>query len=155
MQASPLRHPGARSAVVDSRPLSGNHEIDSLGAFALLVRLNFECDVLSFGQFLQASAFHCRDVDEYVSATIIRFDEPVATLAIEEFDDPSHCHRETPSPALPLRPAQRLRPTFAASSVAITVFGNSSIRRKAIEPYRSATSICESGTQSQPQRNQA
>ena len=31
-----------------------NHQIDRLGAFALLVRLDLECDALSFGQILQS-----------------------------------------------------------------------------------------------------
>src|SRR6188768_157461 len=96
-----------------------NHQIDGLGALALLVRFDLEGDALSFGQILQTGPLHRRDVNEYIATAVIRLDEAIAPFSIEELDDPSHGHRETPPrPAPPPRAAgaYRLDRTFAAGA---------------------------------------
>src|SRR5690349_12750061 len=75
-----------------------DHQVDRLGAFALLVRLNLEGDALSFGQILQSRPFDRGDVHEHIASAIVRLDEAVAAFSIEELDRPSHGHRETPPP---------------------------------------------------------
>src|SRR4051812_25652376 len=78
--------------------LRRQHQVHGFRALALLVRLDLETDTLSFGQILQARALHRRDVHEHVASTVVRLDEAVAALTIEELDCPSHGHRETPPP---------------------------------------------------------
>src|ERR1700688_4126388 len=78
--------------------LRRNHQVDRLGAFALLVRFDLECDALSFGQVLQPRALHRGDVNEHIAAAVIRLDEAVASFSVEELDRPSSGHRETPPP---------------------------------------------------------
>ena len=65
-------------------------------------------DALAFVQRLQPRAFDRRDVDEHVASAIVRLDEAVTALAVEEFDRTGHCHRETPSPWLLRRRPPRL-----------------------------------------------
>src|SRR4051794_6508859 len=77
-----------------------DHQIDRLGAFALLVRFDFEGDALTFGQVLQSSPLHRGDVNEHITPAIVGLDEAVAPFSVEELDRPSHGHRETPLPAL-------------------------------------------------------
>src|ERR1700694_2426060 len=75
-----------------------NHQIDRLGAFALLVRFDLECESLSFGQILQSRPLYSGDVNEHIAAAVIGLDEAIATFSIEELDRTSHGHRETPPP---------------------------------------------------------
>src|SRR5262249_22235538 len=67
-------------------------------AFALLVGLDVEGDTLPLGQRLEPGAFDGGDVHEDVTASVVRLDEAVAALGIEEFDRTCHGHRETPFP---------------------------------------------------------
>src|ERR1700730_15303637 len=76
--------------------LGRNHEIDRLGAFALFVRFDLECDALSFGQVLQPGSLHGRDVDENIATAVVGLDKAVAAFSVEELDRSSHGHRETP-----------------------------------------------------------
>src|SRR6266481_2069887 len=78
--------------------LRRNYQVDRLGAFALLVRFDLECDALPFGQVLQPGPLHCRDVNEHIAAAVIGLDEAIATFSVEELDRTSHGHRETPPP---------------------------------------------------------
>src|SRR5882762_2957262 len=92
--------------------LRRNYQVDRLGAFALLVRFDLECDALSFGQVLQPRPLHCRDVNEHIAAAVIGLDEAIATFSVEELDRTSHGHRETPPrTAPPLRALKRIGPT--------------------------------------------
>src|SRR6516165_6948148 len=84
------------SETSEKRKGSGrNHEIDRLGAFALLVRFDIKRNTLSFGQILQPGTLHSRDVDENVASAVIGLDEAIAALSVEELDRTSHGHRET------------------------------------------------------------
>src|ERR1044071_3413878 len=87
----------------ENRPLrsksTGNTQVARLGAFALFVGLALELYPLSFVQRLQAGVFDRSDVHEYIASTIVRLDEAVATLAVEEFDRTGHRHRHPPSRA--------------------------------------------------------
>src|ERR1700738_566438 len=75
-----------------------NHQVDRLGAFALLVRFDLECNALSFVQILQSGPLHRGDVNEHIAAAVIGLDEAIATFSVEELDRTSHGHRETPPP---------------------------------------------------------
>jgi len=74
-----------------------HNQINSLGAFPLLVGLDFEGDALPLGQILQARPFDCRDVNENITSSVVRLDEPVTALSIKKFNSPCHCHWEKPS----------------------------------------------------------
>src|SRR5580704_5252898 len=63
---------------------SGDDQIDRFRALALLVGLDIEADALAFDQRFQPSAFNSGDVHEHVAAAVVRLDETVAALAIEE-----------------------------------------------------------------------
>src|SRR3979490_3178428 len=82
---------------------SRNHQVDRLGAFALLVRFDLERNALSLCQILQSGPLDGGDVNEHIAAAVIGLDEAVAAFSIEELDRTNHGHRETPPPAL-LRP---------------------------------------------------
>src|SRR5713226_7271609 len=102
--------------------LRRNHQVDRLGAFALLVRFDLECDALSFGQILQSRPFHCGDVNEHIAAAVIGLDEAIAAFSVEEFDRSSHGHRENSSPALLRRDAlsaYRRDRTFAVGKLGL------------------------------------
>ena len=71
---------------------SYSREIDRLRTLALLVRLNFKLDALSLGQRLQAGVLDRGDVYEHITAAVVRLDEAVAALAVEEFDRTTHGH---------------------------------------------------------------
>src|SRR4029077_18246352 len=95
-QASALRH----------------HQVDRLGAFALLVRFDLECNALSFGQIFQSGPLDGGDVNEHIAAAVIGLDEAVPAFSIKELDCPSHGHRENSSPVLLRRYAHvAYRPT--------------------------------------------
>ncbi len=75
-----------------------DNEIDGLRTLAFLVGLDVERDALPLGQRLESGPLHCGDVHEYIAAAVVRLDEAVAPLGIEEFDGTCHGHRETPFP---------------------------------------------------------
>jgi hypothetical protein len=52
----------------------------------------------AFGQRLEPGALYGSDMYEHVAAPVIRLDEAVAALGVEEFDGTCHGHRETPFP---------------------------------------------------------
>src|ERR1700730_10362327 len=123
---------------VENGSCSGrNHQIDRLGAFALLVRFDLECDALSFGQILQPRPFHRGDVNEHIAAAVIGFDEAIAAFSVEELDRPSHGHRENSYPVLLRRYARRVpaRPDIRC----LKAWPSGRIKR----PRRSAFEICE------------
>ncbi len=94
---------------------AGDDEVHSLGAFALLVRLDIERDALPLGQRLQSRPLDGGDVHKHVASAIVRLDEAVAALRVEELDRTCHGHRETPFPVVapPSAPAaRRLGRTF-------------------------------------------
>src|SRR5437879_2517627 len=93
-ELSQPRPRSASSASVSSR----NHQVDRLGALALLVRFDLERNALSLCQILQSGPLDGGDVNEHIAATVIGLDEAVAALSIEELDRTSHGHRETPPP---------------------------------------------------------
>src|SRR6266851_5324688 len=78
--------------------LRRDHQVYRLGAFALLVRFDLECDALSVGQVLQPGPLHRGDVHEHIATAVIGLNEAIATFSIEELDRTSHRHRETPPP---------------------------------------------------------
>src|SRR6185295_43305 len=89
------------------RSSASDDQIHSLWAFALLVGLDFKLNSLSFGQRLQSSVLDGGDVHEDIASAIVRLDEAVPALAIEELDRTTHGHLQTPSPrshALPPLP---------------------------------------------------
>src|SRR5215831_15984688 len=75
---------------------AGDDEIDSLRPLALLVGLDVEADALTFVERFQAGALDRGDVNEDVATAVVRLDEAITALAIEELDRTGHCHRETP-----------------------------------------------------------
>src|SRR5258708_35306588 len=77
---------------------SRNHQVDRLGAFALLVRFDLERNALSLCQILQSGPLDGGDVNEHITTAIIGLDEAVAAFSIEELDCPSHGHLEPPPP---------------------------------------------------------
>src|SRR5262249_50620052 len=91
------------------RTSAGDHEIDGLGALALLVGLDVEADALSFIERLEPGALDRGDVHEHVASTVVGLDEAVAPLAVEELHRTAHCHWEAPFPNTPPR-----RPSGAA-----------------------------------------
>src|SRR6516162_8041218 len=80
------------------RPSARDDEVDGLRTLALLVGLDVEGDALPLGQRLEPGALDGGDVHEDVAASVVRLDEAVAALGIEEFDRTCHGHRETPFP---------------------------------------------------------
>src|SRR6266567_2214979 len=110
--------------VTTSRPFAAgiflrNHQIDRLGALALLVRFDLERDTLTFGQILQSRPFHRGDVHEHIAAAVVGLDEAIATFSVEELDRPSHGHRENSYPVLLRRYAISVSAdrTFAAGKL--------------------------------------
>src|SRR5581483_7642740 len=68
-------------------------------AFAFLVGFDVEADALTFVQSLEARLFDRGNVHEHVASAVVRLDEAVTPLRIEELHNPSLRHRETPLPA--------------------------------------------------------
>src|SRR5271170_1989698 len=96
----------ARSIEVEApfpAPASGHHEVHRLRPFAFLVGFDIEGDPLAFVQDLESRLLDSGDVHEDIASAVIRFDKPVSTLAIEEFDRTGHRHRETPLPVVARR----------------------------------------------------
>src|SRR6185437_13610032 len=79
---------------------AGDDEVDGLRAFALFVGLDIETDALAFIERLQARALDRGDVHEHIAAAVIRLDESIAALTIEELHCPLHRHRATPCPSV-------------------------------------------------------
>src|SRR4051812_23002689 len=63
-----------------------DNEIAGLGPLALLVGLDVERDAFPLGQRLEPGPLDRRDVNEYIAAAVVRLDEAVAPLGVEEFD---------------------------------------------------------------------
>ena len=78
--------PARRSDAAVSRDQPVIDEVDGLRTLALLVGLDVEGDALSFGQRLQPGPLDGGDVHEHVASAVVRLDEAVAALAIEELD---------------------------------------------------------------------
>src|SRR5262249_32250174 len=77
---------------------TGDDQVHRLRPLAFLVGLNIERDALPLVQRLQPSALNSGDMHEYVPPAVIRLDETISAIAVEEFDLPGHCHRETSYP---------------------------------------------------------
>src|SRR5438105_2282369 len=88
---------------------AGDHEVHGLRAFAFLVGLNVEGDALSFVQLFEPGSLDGGDVHEHITRPVIRLDEAVATLGIEELDRTCISHRETPIPMVDPPPAPTAR----------------------------------------------
>src|SRR5712671_4622322 len=131
--------------------LRRNHQVDRLGAFALLVRFDLECDALSFGQVLQPGSLHRGDVDEHIAAAVIGLDEAIATFSIEELDRTSHGHRETPPPYCTAATRfKAYRPTGNSPSESLATSADQKANTdppvKYLRPCHSAATIRGSGT---------
>src|SRR5260370_32918236 len=132
--------------------------MDRLGAFALFLRSALDGNVLSFSKSLQPARLDRRDVNEHIAAAVVRFDETVAALSIEELDCPSHGHRETPPPycSAATRMSRNDRPTFAAGCLA--TFSRPASRHRSAWIFlgldHSAATIRGSGTESQSQHDE-
>src|SRR5262249_7202311 len=87
-------HYDGRSLWTRPRRSARDDEVHGLGAFAFLVGLHIEGYPLSFVKRLQAGTLDCGDVYEHVAPAIVRLDEAVAALGIEEFHRTCHCHRD-------------------------------------------------------------
>src|SRR5258708_28651223 len=97
-----------------ARSSTGDDQVDGLRTLALLVGLDVEGDALPLGQRLEPGALDGGDVHEDVAAAVVRVDEAVAPLGVEELDRTCHGHPETPFPVLdppPPPPARPLRRT--------------------------------------------
>src|SRR5690242_3973909 len=93
--------PGARR-MRDPEPdgfvvASAHDEIDRLRTLALLVGLDIERDALPFVEALEAGRLDRRDMHEHVTSAVIRLDEAVTALTVEELDHALLRHRETPT----------------------------------------------------------
>ena len=95
-----MRVSASISAQVIRTQLRRNHQIDRLGALALLVRFDLEGDALSFGQILQSGPLHRGDVHEHIAAAVIGLDEAIAPFSIEELDRIPSWPSGNSSPAL-------------------------------------------------------
>src|SRR5262245_21101232 len=99
-----------------SRRSAGDDEVDGLRTLALLVGLDIEGEALPLGQRFEPGSLDGGDVHKHVAAAIVRLDETVAALGIEELDRTCHGHRETPFPVVappPTPTVRRLGRTFA------------------------------------------
>src|SRR5262245_32937172 len=101
IEDAPTRTPRDRSA--------GDDEVDGLRAFAFLVGLDIERDALSFGQRLEPGTLDGGDVHEHIAPAVVRLDEAVAALCIEELDRTCHRHWDTPNPMVVPPPALTAR----------------------------------------------
>src|SRR5262249_44256153 len=77
---------------------AGDDEVYGLGAFAFLVGLAIEGDALALSQRLEPCPLDRSDMNEHIATTVIRLDEAVAALGIEELDRTCHCHWDAPNP---------------------------------------------------------
>jgi hypothetical protein len=88
------------------------------GGLLAPLRDNFEAHFLAFNQRTHSGALHRRDVHKHVFRAVIRLNEAVALLSIEEFYS-SDRHQEFPF-TLPVE-----RPRCLALAVTSQVFGSS------------------------------
>src|ERR1700730_8733215 len=98
-----------------ARSSTGDDQVDGLRTLALLIGLDVDRDALPLGQRLEPGALDGGDVHEDVAAAVVRLDEAVAALGVEELDRTCHGHRETPFPVVappPTPTARRLGRTF-------------------------------------------
>src|SRR5262249_39930866 len=63
---------------------AGDDQVYRFRPFALFVGLDVKTDPLSFVQTLQSGLLYCGDMNEYVAAAVVRFDEAVASFAVKE-----------------------------------------------------------------------
>src|SRR5262249_48160612 len=114
-----LRRLPRTMTVLDGLALTGGspgyHQVDGLRALALLVGFDIEADALPLGQRLQSGTLHRCNMDENVTPPVIRLDETVAALAVEEFDRTGHRQGKPPLPVAPppAPTARRVGRTFA------------------------------------------
>src|ERR1700730_4097101 len=80
-------------------------QIDSLGALALLVRLDLKSHTLAFVQGVQARPLDRRDMDENITPAIVGFYKPITPLRIKEFDCSLLRHGTHSSPSILPGPA--------------------------------------------------
>src|SRR5918997_424833 len=83
---------------------AGDHQVNSLGAFALLVRFNLKAEPLAFVQRFQPRTFDCGDVHEDVTPAVVRLHETIASFTVEKLHNARLRHREAPPHALHRRP---------------------------------------------------
>src|SRR5437763_13834587 len=88
---------------------AGDDEIHRLRPFALLIGLHVEGDALALGQRFEPGTLNRGDVNEDIASAVIRRDEAVAALGVEELHCTFHGHREAPIPMIapPSAPAAR------------------------------------------------
>src|SRR5262249_48404513 len=94
---------------------AGDDEVDGLRTLALFIGLDVEGEALPLAQRFEPGPLDGGDVHEHVAAAIVRLDEAVAALGVEELDRTCHGHRETPFPVVappPAPTARRLGRTF-------------------------------------------
>src|SRR6185295_1563800 len=85
------------------RSSASDDQVHSLWAFALLVGLDLKLNSLSFGQRLQSGVLDSGDVHEDIAPAIVRLDEAVPALAVEELDRTTHGHCRLLPPVVMLR----------------------------------------------------
>src|ERR1041385_3721838 len=104
---------------MSKRSLAGDDQVDRFRSLALFVRLDIKADALAFVERLHSRTFDRRDVNEHIASAVVRFDEAVDALAIEELDRTTLRHREAPFPiAMPPRPrGSAARPDIPGKSV--------------------------------------
>src|SRR5262245_49600195 len=89
---------------------AGDDEVYGLGAVAFLVGPDREGDAFALSQRLEPGPFDRSDMHEHLATTVIRLDEAIAALGIEELNGTCHCHWDAPNPKCrrPSRPTARL-----------------------------------------------
>src|SRR6516162_11494179 len=98
-----LSQASGQDARRDARGSTRDDQIDRLGALALLVGLDLERDALALVERLEPGPLDSSDVHEHIAPAIVRLDEAVAALGVEELDRAGHGHRETPLPVVARR----------------------------------------------------
>src|SRR3569833_2647671 len=76
---------------------SAHDEIDRLGTLTLLVGLDIESDALPFVEALEAGRLDRRDMHEYVTSAVVRLDEAVTALTVEDLDHTKQHQQKTPT----------------------------------------------------------
>jgi len=76
---------------------TGNDQVYSFRPFAFFVGLDVKTDPLSFVQTFQSGLLYCSDMNEYVAAAVVRFNEAVASFAVKELHNTRLRHRESPN----------------------------------------------------------
>src|ERR1051326_4995440 len=130
---------GAGARIPIDRRSAADDQIHRLWALALLVGLDVEADALALVERFQARALDGRDVHEHVAPPIVRLDEAVAALAVEELDRIGHCHREAPFPNVASPPGPHgaaARPDIHKRGKASAANSLSHLRRPPLEAER-------------------